>query len=117
MDEAERKAYADRFRARIEEWEAKLDQLGARARRAEADLRIKLNDEESDLRKRLDEARARLRELQAASGEGWEEVKGGAERIWRDVRAAWDRSAASSDDGPEGGSGPGEPPPSAPTPH
>ncbi len=93
MDDAKRKAYQDRLAARIKEWEAKIDQLAARAHRAEADLRVKLNDEESDLRKRLDEAKSRLRELREASGEGWEEIRAGAEKLWADMKEAWERSA------------------------
>ncbi len=93
MDNERRQAYQDRFKARIAEWEAKLEQLSARARRAEADLRLKLQDEESDLRKKLDDARDRLRELQAASGDGWEEIRSGAETLWGDLREAWDRTS------------------------
>lgn len=99
MEDERKKAYQDRLAARIKEWEAKVDQLAARARRAEADLRLKLQDEESDLRKKLDEARSRLRALREASDEGWEEIKAGAEKLWIDVRHAWDRAAEK--EGPE----------------
>jgi ElaB/YqjD/DUF883 family membrane-anchored ribosome-binding protein len=111
MDEEKKKAYQDRFQARIDEWEAKLEQLGARARKAEADLRLKLQDEESDLRKHLDEARDRLRELKAASGDGWEEIRAGADRLWTDLRAAWERAGSREKEGGEQGpgGGPGTP--------
>lgn len=102
MDEERRKAYQDRAQARVREWEAKLDELGARARRAEAELRLKLQDEESDLRKKLDEARARLRDMKDASGDGWDEIRAGAEKLWTDLRAAWDRSAEPQADGDPG---------------
>lgn len=102
MDEERKKAYQDKFQARIREWEAKLEQLGARARRAEADLRLQLQDEESELRQRLDEAKARLSELKDASGDGWDEIRSGAERLWSDVRAAWERTGPAG--GPAGGS-------------
>ncbi len=110
MDEEHRKAYQDRFKARIAEWEAKLEGLSARARRAEADLRIKLQDEESELRKKLDDARARLKELQAASEDGWEDIRTGAEKLWGDLREAWDRTsrkAQGEDDPPTSGTAPG----------
>ena len=107
MDEEKKKAYHDRFQARIDEWEAKLEQLGARARKAEADLRLQLQDEESDLRRKLDEARKRLRELRAASGEGWEEIRAGADRLWTDLRAAWDRAGQEEGENGEGGPRPG----------
>lgn len=100
MDEEKKRAYQDRFQARIDEWEAKLEQLGARARKAEADIRLQLQDEESELRKKLDEVRKRLRDLKAASGEGWEEIRAGTERLWTDLRTAWDQGAGTRT-GPE----------------
>ncbi len=95
MDDDRKKSYQDWFKAQIEEWEKRLEELAARAGRAEADLRSRLWSDESGLRENLQEARSRLRELRQASDEGWEEVKMGAERIWVDVRAAWERAGRS----------------------
>lgn len=103
MDEERKKAYQDRFRARIAEWEAKLDQLSARIRKSEADLRVKLKDEESDLRKKLDGAKSRLKELQSASEDGWEEIRAGADTLWGDLRDAWERTSKRAQ-----GPGPGD---------
>jgi hypothetical protein len=88
----EKQAYQDRLKAHIEEWESRIEQLAARAIRAEAALRERLSSEESGLLQQLAEARSRLRELIDASEEGWEEVKAGAEKIWVDVREAWERA-------------------------
>jgi uncharacterized coiled-coil DUF342 family protein len=107
MDQETRKAYQDRLAARIKEWEAKVDQLAARAHRAEADLRVKLKDEESELRKRLDEARSRLDDLKSTSGESWKEIRAGAEKLWEEMREAWNRAGGGSgkdSPGPDGGS-------------
>lgn len=95
MDDDRKKSYQDWFKARIEEWEERLEELAARAGRAQADLRSRLWSDESGLRENLEEARSRLRELREASDEGWEEVKMGAERIWVDVQAAWERAGQS----------------------
>lgn len=95
MDEDRKKSYQVRFKSRIEEWEARLVELAARSRRAEANLRTRLRADELGLREKLEEARSRLHELREASDEGWEEVKAGAERIWIDVRAAWERAGQS----------------------
>ena len=110
----EKQAYQDRLKARIEEWERRIEELATRARRAEADLRERLSSEELGLRQKLSEARLRLGELMEASEEGWEEVKAGAEKIWVDVREAWDRAggeAGNGNSGPEEGH---RPEPSAP---
>jgi len=90
----EKQAYQDRLKARIEQWEGRIEELAARARRAEVDLRERLSSEESGLREQLSEARSRLRELIEASEDGWEEIKAGAERIWVDVREAWERAGS-----------------------
>ena len=95
MDEDRKKSYQVRFKSRIEEWEARLVELAAWSRRAEANLRTRLRADELGLREKLEEARSRLHELREASDEGWEEVKAGAERIWIDVRAAWERAGQS----------------------
>ncbi len=96
MDRERKQDYQDRFRATIEEWETRLEELGARAKRAEEGLRARLRSDESRLREKLEEAQARLSELRGASEEGWEEVKAGAEKIWVDVRAVWAKA-----EGPE----------------
>jgi hypothetical protein len=99
MDPERRKAYMEGLRGLITEMEGALEDLASRARRAEAHVRSGLAADEEDLRCRLREAQSRLREMQSASEEGWEEIRLGAERLWRDVRAAWQSSGTHDSEG------------------
>lgn len=100
--------YKERFRAKLRELEARIDDLADWARDAEADFRSGVLSDDSALKQKLAEARVRIQELKAASDDGWEEVKAGAQKICADVRAAWDRGSESESDPP---SGTGEPSP------
>jgi ElaB/YqjD/DUF883 family membrane-anchored ribosome-binding protein len=96
MDEDRGKGRGERFQQSIDELEARITELAERARRAGGELRARLLDEESELRQRLDEARRRFREVREASGDGIDEVRSGLERLWADVRDAWERSGTAT---------------------
>jgi hypothetical protein len=81
----------DRLRAQIDELEKRLEELKTRARQAESEVRSKLH-REGGARELIEETLARLKEVREASEAGWEEMKAGAEKIWMDARAAWERS-------------------------
>jgi hypothetical protein len=94
----------DRLRARIDELEKHLEELKARARQAESEVRSKLH-REGGARELIEETLARLKEVREASEAGWEEMKAGAEKIWMDARAAWEKSERRTSGGgsPEAG--------------
>ncbi len=100
--------YKERVRAKLRELEARIDELADWARDAEADFRAGVLSDDSALKLKLAEARVRIQELKAASQDGWEEVKAGAQKICADVRTAWDRGREAESDPP---SASGEPSP------
>ncbi|WP_163558212.1 coiled coil domain-containing protein [Halomonas sp. NO4] len=77
-----REVYEQKLQAKLDEWQAEIDKLKARARGAEADARIEHEKEIDDLEARRDEARQKLSELREAGDDAWEDVKAGAERAW-----------------------------------
>jgi len=110
-------SHRERLRARIDELEKRIDELKVRARQAESEVRSKLQ-REGGPRELVEETLARLKDVREASEEGWEEMKAGAERLWMDARAAWERTAerpaegaprseGSPPSGTAGGEGPG----------
>ena len=89
-----RKAYEEKLDAQLEEWNAQIALLKARADKAKAEARIEYNKSIEALQHRQDEARAKLRELKTSSDEAWEDIKASAEKVWDEVKAAF-HSAAS----------------------
>ena len=89
-----RKAYEEKLDAQLEEWNAQIALLKARAEKAKAEAKVEYNKTIEALQHRQDEARTKLHELKSAGDEAWEEIKTGAEKAWDEVKAAF-HSAAS----------------------
>jgi len=80
-----REAYEQKLQAKLDERQAEIDKLKARAKGAEADARIEHQKEIDDLEAQRDEARQKLAELREAGDDAWEDVKDGAERAWNSL--------------------------------
>ena len=89
-----RKAYEEKLDAQLEEWNAQIALLKARADKAKAEAKIEYYKTIEALQHKQDEARANLHELKTAGDEAWEDLKTGAEKAWAEVKAAF-HSAAS----------------------
>lgn len=77
-----RDAYVEKMKAKIDEWNADIEKMEAKARGAEADAKIKYSEQLTAMRQHRDEARARMRELQVASEDAWERIRDGMESAW-----------------------------------
>ena len=91
---SDRDAYVEKFKARIDQWNADIDKLEAKAKEARADARIEHEKRIREARAKRDAAQGKLDELRNASGEAWEDVKQGAERAWSACREAVEDAAA-----------------------
>lgn len=89
-----RKAYEEKLDAQLEEWNAQIALLKARADKARAEAKIEYNKTIEALQHKQDEARTKLHEIKTAGDEAWEDMKTGAEKAWDEVKAAF-HSAAS----------------------
>lgn len=91
---ATKEAYRRQLEARLAEWDARLDLLAAKARKATADAQIDYENELGALKRQREHAFETLSEL-ARRGEGaWDDVKVGAERAWEEMGRTIDRLAA-----------------------
>ena len=73
----DKNAYEKKQQAQLDEWAAELDKLKAKAEQADAEGRIKLNEEikkAEAMRARVEE---RLSELRASTDEAWTDLKSG----------------------------------------
>ena len=89
-----RKAYEEKLDAQLEEWNAQIALLKARADKARAEAKVEYNKTIEALQRRQDEARAKLHELKTAGDEAWEDLKTGAEKAWAEVKTAFHDAAS-----------------------
>jgi uncharacterized coiled-coil DUF342 family protein len=87
-----RDAYQQKYEAQIEELNARLVILRARARRLAADARIAAYEELADTDKKLAALKSRLARLRTAGDGAWRDMKGGVETAWNDLNKAAKRA-------------------------
>lgn len=89
-----RDTYLKKLRARLDEWNADLDRLEAKAREAKQDVRSQYENEVEALRGRIDEAQSRFDEIQSAGEDTWKSLKDGAEDFWNRINEAMEDAKA-----------------------
>ena len=89
-----RKAYEEKLDAQLEEWNAQIALLKARADKAKTEAKIEYNKTIEALQHRQDEARTKLHELKTAGDETWEDLKTAVEKVWDEVKTAFHTAAS-----------------------
>ena len=91
---ATKEAYQKKLQAQLNEWDAKLDLLSAKAQKVAADARINYEDELVALRSKRAAAHRTLAELGTRGENAWEDMKDGVDKAWDAMSQALDRVAA-----------------------
>jgi hypothetical protein len=89
-----RKAYEEKLDAQLKEWNAEIALLKAKAENAKADAKMDYYKIINALEHKQEEAKTKLQELKTAGDEAWEGVKGGAEKVWAEVKSAYHDAAS-----------------------
>jgi len=79
--------YVQKLKAKIDEWNAEIDILTAKANQSQADLKLRYLEHVEELREKRNEVEAKLKAMQEASGSAWDEIKEGLEEsfhVWKD---------------------------------
>ncbi|MBN2702544.1 MAG: hypothetical protein JXR29_13955 [Methylothermaceae bacterium] len=84
----ERDAYVQKMKAKLDEWNAELDKLSAKAEAAEADAKLEYQDQIDELEKLRNQVREKLGEVESASDDAWEDVRQGAEAALNEMNNA-----------------------------
>lgn len=84
--------YLEKLKAQLDVWSADIDVLEAKARRAEAELRIKCEEQVELLKLRREEAKSRFAEIKGSAGEAWLELKKGGDEAWESLRRAFEEA-------------------------
>jgi hypothetical protein len=90
--EGKKRAYQQQMEAQFKEWSAKVDVLKAKAERAEARVKVGYYDVIEQVRTKQQQLRQRLDMLRNAGTGAWEDLKGGVEKAWTELKTAFDRA-------------------------
>ena len=91
---ATKEAYRKKYEAQLSEWDAKLDLLNAKARKASADARIGYENQLASLRAQRAEAHKRFEEFGKRSENAWEDMRAGMDKVWGEMGKAMQKVTA-----------------------
>jgi len=80
--------YVRLMQAKMDQWNAEVDLLAAKAKVAAADLRIEYGQQIEHLTAKQVVARQKLEELKASGAGAWEDLKVGIESAWKSMGEA-----------------------------
>lgn len=75
-------AYELKLQAQIDEWQADIDKLKAKAGKMDANIQLEHHKKIEELHLKKDAAQKKFNELKEASDESWEDLKAGVELSW-----------------------------------
>ena len=87
-----RHEYIEKLKDKLDEWDADIDELEARAQKTTADLKFELEDQITSLKLKRDIAKVKLSELMDAGEEAWEDIKEGADEAWASLKEAIEKA-------------------------
>ncbi len=90
----DRKAYIERIKLKLDEWDRDIDRLQAKMRASEAQAALDYEVEIAKLRARRAEAEVKLVEARRASEAAWASLSQGFEAAWADISDGFRRAAA-----------------------
>ena len=90
-----KQVFQQKLEAQLKDWDARLDELKAKALEAKAELRADYEKQLETLSSKRTVAHAKLQELRLRTEDAWEDLKGGTERAWDEMRKALDQITSS----------------------
>lgn len=88
-----RDQYVAKMKAQLDQWNADIDKLEAKAKETEADVRIEHQEEIEAIKAQRDQLVDKLEEVENASEAAWEDIKTGAESAWNSLDNALQSAA------------------------
>lgn len=80
--------YIRKMHSKLDQWNAEIDALAAKADQATAETRAEYHKEIEALRSKRDQAKSKTNELQQSTESAWEDMKQGVESAWDAVGEA-----------------------------
>lgn len=94
---ADKDVYVEKIKAKIDEWNAELDKLVAKAKQAKAGAKEKSDEQIGRLRAKIEALQSKLAELQRSGGSAWVELKSGVEQASASLKEAFKKAKAHFD--------------------
>lgn len=89
-----KEAFQQKLETQLKAWDAKFDELTAKAQDAQAEIRADVKKQLQVLAGKRAEAQAKLLELRQRTEGAWEDLKTGAEKTWDEIHEALSHIAA-----------------------
>lgn len=89
-----KQAYQEKLEAQLQEWDARLDLIKAKAKGLQAEAKIEYESQLAALEQNRDEAQAKLADLRQRGEAAWEDLKEGTERAWGEFGRAMESFAS-----------------------
>lgn len=91
---SKRDEYVARLHARLDQWNAEIDEWVARAETAKEDAKADYQEKIDELRGKREAAGRQLKSLQDAGEDAWEDLKSGVEMAWEAMGEAVESARA-----------------------
>ena len=78
-----RDEYLEKFKAKLDEWNADIGKLEERARDAQAEMQAEYREQLEALRRARDEALKEYDKVQGAAVDAWDAIAQGADKAWQ----------------------------------
>ncbi|MGW8311914.1 MAG: coiled coil domain-containing protein [Desulfuromonadales bacterium] len=89
-----KQAYEEKLKAQLDEWNAKIDVLKAKAEKTGAEARVDYRETIEELQKKRTKAKDKLQELRTAGDDAWKDLKTGVEQAWSSFGDAVDSAVS-----------------------
>ncbi|MBP7735401.1 MAG: hypothetical protein KA369_05445 [Spirochaetes bacterium] len=90
----DQKSYMQKLSDKILEWDKKIDELMKQGNEAASVMKEDYAKMAEELKVKKKDAEVKLKELKEVSGEGWIEIKKGAEQAVNDMTQAFEKAMA-----------------------
>ncbi len=90
--DSKKDAYVQKLKAKIDEWNADLDKLSAKADQADGETKIKYQQQIEDLKSKRKELQDKVTNLKDASESAWEDIKEGVEKSWETWKESFSKA-------------------------
>lgn len=90
----DKQLYIEKHEAKMDQWEAQLQKLRAKAAETSTGLKIDFQKQTEKLQPMMEAHRKKLRELRHSSGDAWKELKSGFDTTFKDLETTWAKMVA-----------------------
>ncbi len=89
---SQRDEYLSKLKAQLDQWNAEVTKWEAKAKGAQADVRIEYEKQLDTFRHQRNQALEQMHKVQAATGDAWTDLVRGADEAWAKMREAFEKA-------------------------